>query len=261
MTKSRKRMLLSSIAMLLVALVALGSATFAWYFTNTTVTASTTTFKASTSDGLEISHTKATWGTSVTDLVGYDGAKVLTPASFNYGNFAADDTTSDNTMIGGTGKSSAYDLSTLNTAGLQDVAVTNGSYFLVDTFYVASSSNTAQTATFTITGQAIADSYLNVAVFVDNALVAVYTTDDATSTEKVTKTGTTMGHAAYEGDLIPFTGSAQTVTSSFSAAPKGSGNGGTAVHIVAFADGFNENCKSSTVNTEQLRVTYEFTAA
>ena len=45
MKKSRKKMLLSSIAMLLVALVALGSATFAWYITNATVTAEKTQFK------------------------------------------------------------------------------------------------------------------------------------------------------------------------------------------------------------------------
>lgn len=39
-TKFRKRALLSSVAMLLVALVALGSATFAWFTTNKTVNAS-----------------------------------------------------------------------------------------------------------------------------------------------------------------------------------------------------------------------------
>ncbi len=41
MTKSRKKILLSSIAMLLVALVALGSATFAWFTVQKTVTADT----------------------------------------------------------------------------------------------------------------------------------------------------------------------------------------------------------------------------
>ena len=38
-TKFRKRALLSSVAMLLVALVALGSATFAWFSQNSKATA------------------------------------------------------------------------------------------------------------------------------------------------------------------------------------------------------------------------------
>lgn len=54
MTKSRKRMLLSSIAMLLVALVALGSATYAWFTVNKTVTADTMKVTAATSAGLQI---------------------------------------------------------------------------------------------------------------------------------------------------------------------------------------------------------------
>ena len=54
MTKSRKKMLLSSIAMLLVALVALGSATFAWYITNNEVTAKTSQFSAASAEGLVI---------------------------------------------------------------------------------------------------------------------------------------------------------------------------------------------------------------
>ena len=54
-TKFRKRALLSSVAMLPVALVALGSATFAWFTANTTVTANGFKAQASTADGLKIS--------------------------------------------------------------------------------------------------------------------------------------------------------------------------------------------------------------
>lgn len=38
-TKSRKRLLISSVAMLLVAMLALGTATFAWFTQNTSATA------------------------------------------------------------------------------------------------------------------------------------------------------------------------------------------------------------------------------
>ena len=53
-TKFRKRALLSSVAMLLVALVALGSATFAWYEANPTATATGMTMKTTAASGLEI---------------------------------------------------------------------------------------------------------------------------------------------------------------------------------------------------------------
>lgn len=66
MTKSRKRMLLSSVAMLLVALVALGSATYAWFSVSKTVTAEGMQVKAIATAGLEISNTSATAGYSTT---------------------------------------------------------------------------------------------------------------------------------------------------------------------------------------------------
>ena len=82
-TKFRKRALLSSVAMLLVALVALGSATFAWYQAQLSVSASGMTFTTNAASGLEIvsassaagNHAKtatdaqllaATWGTTTT---------------------------------------------------------------------------------------------------------------------------------------------------------------------------------------------------
>ena len=66
MKKSRKRMLLSSIAMLLVALIALGSATFAWFSVSKTVTADGMVVKAIATAGLEISNTSATSGFDTT---------------------------------------------------------------------------------------------------------------------------------------------------------------------------------------------------
>lgn len=53
-TKFRKRALLSSVAMLLVALVALGSATFAWFVANPTVTASGLKLETSAAAGLAV---------------------------------------------------------------------------------------------------------------------------------------------------------------------------------------------------------------
>jgi len=53
-TTFRKKALLSSVAMLLVAIVALGSATFAWFTANPTVTAEGFSAQASTAAGLAI---------------------------------------------------------------------------------------------------------------------------------------------------------------------------------------------------------------
>ncbi len=90
-TKFRKRALLSSVAMLLVALVALGSATFAWFVDDPTADAKGLTAKAQSSTGLQIKtesstawshHAKIaaaasdTGGAAFTDVV-------LAPAMFN----------------------------------------------------------------------------------------------------------------------------------------------------------------------------------
>lgn len=71
-TTFRKKALLSSVAMLLVAIVALGSATFAWFTQNPTVTATGLVMDASVTGGLQIYAGKAKdaglldWGTSTT---------------------------------------------------------------------------------------------------------------------------------------------------------------------------------------------------
>lgn len=76
-TKFRRRALLSSVAMLLVALVALGSATFAWFTSSTTATASGINVSTSKASELQISKTDLKWGTSVN----YATTSVFQPAS------------------------------------------------------------------------------------------------------------------------------------------------------------------------------------
>lgn len=64
-TKFRRRALISSVAMLLVALVALGSATFAWFTSSTTATASGINVKTTQASDLQISKSDMAWGSSV----------------------------------------------------------------------------------------------------------------------------------------------------------------------------------------------------
>ena len=84
MKKSRKKILLSSIAMLLVALVALGSATFAWFSVSKTVTADGMQVQAIAAAGLEISNTSATSAFGTTKSFGQSSNPVqLKPVSWD----------------------------------------------------------------------------------------------------------------------------------------------------------------------------------
>ena len=82
-TKFRRRALLSSVAMLLVALVALGSATFAWFTSSTTATAQGINVKTVQSSELQIaSALRNDWNT----LINYNTSnKILMPASSQNG--------------------------------------------------------------------------------------------------------------------------------------------------------------------------------
>ena len=81
----RKKALVSSIAMLLVAVVALGGATYAWFSTNTAATATGVNIASSQSTSLLFAPTgtaydAAGWSSSV-DLTTADPAQTVTPCS------------------------------------------------------------------------------------------------------------------------------------------------------------------------------------
>lgn len=79
---TRKRALISSVAMLLVAMIALGTATFAWFTSSTTATAKGLNVKTIKASELVISDYTKSWGTTVN----YEIAnKVLMPASTSNG--------------------------------------------------------------------------------------------------------------------------------------------------------------------------------
>lgn len=77
-TTSRKRLLISSVAMLLVAMLALGTATFAWFTQNTQAKADQLSVKTIKASELQLSKTTGEWS----DQIHYDYVgKVLKPAS------------------------------------------------------------------------------------------------------------------------------------------------------------------------------------
>lgn len=75
--KSRKRLLISSVAMLLVAMLALGTATFAWFTSSTTATANGIKVSTIKSSELQISKSTLQWGTQVN----YEENEVFSPVS------------------------------------------------------------------------------------------------------------------------------------------------------------------------------------
>ena len=89
-TKFRKRALLSSVAMMLVALIALGSATFAWYLANPTVTASGLKMQTQTSPGLAVASASAraaaTAASSANVLYAYQSSTKLDVMSATWDN-------------------------------------------------------------------------------------------------------------------------------------------------------------------------------
>lgn len=77
-TTSKKRLLVSSVAMLLVAMLALGTATFAWFTQNTSATADGITVRTSKTSSLKIADDTRDYGTSFTYT---DVQSVMLPAS------------------------------------------------------------------------------------------------------------------------------------------------------------------------------------
>ncbi|MGN0498512.1 MAG: hypothetical protein ACI4F6_05590 [Acutalibacteraceae bacterium] len=86
----RKKALLSSVSMLMVATVAVGSATFAWFTSNKSVTADTMQVKAAAAQGLQITNDYAgTWASSVSYSTLNATQQTIAPVSLAYSNGAA----------------------------------------------------------------------------------------------------------------------------------------------------------------------------
>ena len=80
-SNSRKRLLVSSVAMLLVAMLALGTATYAWFTTDSTTTAKGINVKTTKKSTLVVSSVDSGW----TDNLNYKLNKPFQPASSNDG--------------------------------------------------------------------------------------------------------------------------------------------------------------------------------
>ena len=223
-TTKRSKMLVSSIAMLLVALVALGSATYAWYSINRNVKADTINVKASTPGGLEISLNNSTWDTAVhLEDMSAENGKVLEPAKLTF------DSTGVATATYIDGESSSASTAAEGTP--TDVKATGkGTYWVVDEIYVRSSSSKAGKvqAQVKATGT-LTDSFIHLAV-VDAADGALLGTEQDASEM-------TSGEFANLGGAVDYNASGDT-------------NGPTTKHyyVVAYAAGEDTDCFTDNAN-------------
>ena len=262
MKKSRKKMLLSSIAMLLVALIALGSATFAWYITQTSVTANEMSVSAAKAEGLEIrKYTGAklandgSWGDWTTSIELDDGAE-LSPSSINYTQDIGD-------LIYATGGvGTNYNSGTL-VKGLGKVT-TGYSTFVINRFQVASSGTETPTVDWAITDVVVptGTTYMAFAVYKDDQLVGSWTTGTAASKKvKITSgSGASASISATEGEAYSHKAKLANATdvpqSSFTVGTKSSPTDFT---VIGFADGFDDACKSANANNKDVKISFTFT--
>lgn len=259
-TKFRKRALLSSVAMLLVALVALGSATFAWFVDDPNVTATGISAKANTALGLVAQTTTDGWGTStwkhdpalgktLGDSILVDVTPVEATSAIEWFN-AAGTSFTNGAIDAATGKK--WTKKTAGTAGEQ---VTGGIYYEQIKFKLEGGATTADLkltgCTVTGSGDSLANS-VTVAFAYNNKIIAMFNKGTADSTTPKW-TGLNNGDqtaAAASGstwsihksgtvtpiDIASFTTAGQEIT----------------LDIYVFLDGGNANTKSSNAVTSQL---------
>lgn len=240
-TTKRSKMLLSSIAMLLVALVALGSATYAWYVVNKTVTASSLTVQAKTATGLVGAKTSnaATWGKDV--ALTATTAEALSPASISVSanptyivNAAGTDTDDGTFKAGQTG---------LTDTALNLSSSVAGAY-LADDFYIKSESGTVSNVKIQVQSTSQTGGYLNCLVFVDGTYAGGSCIDEDVTTTTAKLANGTAGTAPTLSALNTDCYTISSVTTS----PKH-------IQIVCYADGENGNCQNSTVKPDPASFT------
>lgn len=185
-TKALKKQMVAAIAMVLVAAVALGSATFAWFVTNNTVTANTNTISAQSNAAfMTIKYNGTAVGVNSTEDTATDDAeKGLYPATFGEnptdaapkGKFAygyGQKVTADGYMVDSDG------LRLVNGTGSLDDAV-KGEYAVKEVFNISSRGQDLKNLRVkTVTaGKSTSDSKLNsalrVLVYVDDIHWEVY---------------------------------------------------------------------------------------
>ena len=170
-TKFRKRMLLSSVAMLLVALVALGSATFAWFSTTNTASASAMNAKTNKASNILLNEYKTDEDGFVGDWQQTLTLSQNTASGTTNGNIAMEPVTTKDFTTWNNVKATVYNQG-FATGAYTDVTSNikkNGKYVKYTSLYIK---NTGESTTATISANAtpavstntLGENYLRVAL-------------------------------------------------------------------------------------------------
>lgn len=244
-TKTRRKMLISSIAMLLVAMLALGTATYAWFTTNTTATADGINVKTVSASDLQIAKYDEQYGTTIDYGV---AAQVLYPASSADGTSWFNTTAEDQNSYEKDSSASVTDV-TSKYVGTGTTSSTEAYYFK-DKLYIKNAGDTTIND-ITISAQFTwdTDNYLRVALVPSTSTFAANVYSDSTATwdayADATPTTTTITPAGTNLTSV----SVGTLTS-----------GSIAEYdIYVWYEGQDEDCKSTNAGKELADIDFTVT--
>jgi hypothetical protein len=261
MKKSRKKILLSSIAMLLVALVALGSATFAWFSVNKTVVADSIKVQAIAADGLVINNEQtANWLSKVSFQ---STTTALQPVSYNAAvgaampnGFIAKDvkqdggavwaSSADDTKVASFVQAPALPSSTYSDDTLKFNSTANVARYDVDVASSGEVINKAVNVRIQATGTGT--TYAKAALVKDGSIIAFYT--DGQSYNAITSTAPAIGSA-----ITTATTSATAMTS----VPQQAN--AQAFQLYVWFEGNDPQCLDANQTTSNTNFTLTFTLA
>ncbi len=247
--KSLKKQLMAAIAMVLVATIALGSSTYAWFAANNSVTATGMTVTAQAEQGIVIANSgKTTYGTTAATAEATD-AKLIPTSTAN-----------GTTWYHAT--SSQFDDAEAGQVAANYASVgTDGTDYVKNTFYIKSATDTAYAGNLEITSVVVASGgsqnlskALRVGVMVGSNFYIYAPVTGYTSTYKVGN-GTSGTSVSPKSST---TSSTDTTVTSFPANTAA----GLQVDVYMWYEGEDASCKSSNIvsSLEANNVTITFTA-
>ena len=268
-TKFRKRALLSSVAMLLVAFIALGSATFAWFVANPTATASGLKMQTKADAGIAIAsksildlvnnddNVAAYGSTTILRATGASVAAAVTDAtSFSLIPASPHTTVASNAISFGTiaaDVATSKDLDTEATWAAASGVYSEKVYLKTTTTDSADSAQVkSATVTITTTGSNAARLGVKVAlVSSEGELIGIWKVDSGTDTKTWTGSTSAVGNAGLTESAYTYTasGTKKTLTTPITVGSTIDSNGyaDDFITVYAYLDGENAGVMSSNV--------------
>ena len=257
MKHKRKKVLLSSVAMLLVALVALGSATYAWFTIQRTVTANTMQVTATAQKGIEITKDAQTYSTATQSFTAasYEANPISWASDMTKTSFVpAGEVTAADGTYSGTYKVGASVPAAVTTAGTENK--TNADNFTIYRVGVRSAANTQGNRTaydlkaaITVTGDAA--NYARVALYDETAgaILATYGNTANASNTAITAAAGTTATVALKGSAAETTGLTATDTTAT----------GKFFQLIIWFEGTDADCYDLNAD-KAVNVSIDFTA-